>query len=89
MMGHQSRNSATKSILSSIDQPVHWNFILPLNSPNDWRSPQNDNLWQGLNGINNPFPIGYSGKNGQFDYLIPVYQSKNDVKLRDGKKSIF
>ncbi len=25
----------------------------------DWRSPQNDNLWQGVNGINNPCPSGY------------------------------
>jgi formylglycine-generating enzyme required for sulfatase activity len=25
----------------------------------DWRSPQNDNLWQGVNGTNNPCPSGY------------------------------
>ncbi len=29
------------------------------NFPNDWRNPQNDNLWQGINGINNPCPSGY------------------------------
>ena len=25
----------------------------------DWRSPKNDNLWQGVNGVNNPCPGGY------------------------------
>ena len=25
----------------------------------DWRNPQNNTLWQGVNGINNPCPIGY------------------------------
>lgn len=25
----------------------------------DWRFPKNDNLWQGVNGINNPCPAGY------------------------------
>jgi hypothetical protein len=25
----------------------------------DWRSTQNDALWQGLNGVNNPCPTGY------------------------------
>jgi len=57
--GHQCRNSATTTTLSSTDQPAHGNFILALNSPTDWRSPQNANLWQGVNGINNPCPSGY------------------------------
>jgi uncharacterized protein (TIGR02145 family) len=25
----------------------------------DWRSPQNNNLWQGVNGVNNPCPSTY------------------------------
>jgi uncharacterized protein (TIGR02145 family) len=57
--GHQCRNSTTTTTLSSADQPGHGNFIVTLNSPNDWRSPQNNNLWQGVNGVNNPCPIGY------------------------------
>jgi uncharacterized protein (TIGR02145 family) len=57
--GHQCRNSATTSTLSSTDQPAHGNFILTSTSPNDWRSPQNTNLWQGVNGVNNPCPSGY------------------------------
>jgi uncharacterized protein (TIGR02145 family) len=57
--GHQCRTSPTTSTLSSIDQPAHGSFIVPQNSPTDWRSPQNANLWQGVNGINNPCPSGY------------------------------
>jgi uncharacterized protein (TIGR02145 family) len=57
--GHQCRTSATTSTLSSSDQPSHGNFILTPNSPYDWRSPQNTNLWQGVNGVNNPCPGGY------------------------------
>jgi uncharacterized protein (TIGR02145 family) len=59
--GHQCRTSATTSTLSSIDQPSHGNFIAAYNfqSPFDWRSPQNNNLWQGVNGVNNPCPSGY------------------------------
>jgi uncharacterized protein (TIGR02145 family) len=54
--GHQCRTSSTTPALSSIDQPAHGNFIT---SPSDWRSPQNVNLWQGVNGVNNPCPSGY------------------------------
>ncbi|RLD60208.1 MAG: hypothetical protein DRJ01_10060 [Bacteroidetes bacterium] len=57
--GHQIRTSATTSSLSSNDDPGHGNFILAPNSPYDWRSPQNDNLWQGVSGVNNPCPTGY------------------------------
>ncbi len=57
--GHQCRNSATTSTLSSTDQPGNANFILSPNSPWDWRNPQNTNLWQGVNGVNNPCPSGY------------------------------
>ena len=57
--GHQNRNSPTTTTLSSSDQPGHGSFIRAPNSPFDWRSPQNDNLWQGVNGTNNPCPVGY------------------------------
>jgi uncharacterized protein (TIGR02145 family) len=57
--GHQIRTSGTISTLSATDNPGHSNFILALNSPYDWRSPQNNNLWQGVSGINNPCPSGY------------------------------
>jgi hypothetical protein len=57
--GHQCRTSPTTATLSSVDQPAHGNFILAPNPPYDWRSPQNTNLWQGVNGVNNPCPSGY------------------------------
>ena len=57
--GHQCRNSGTITTLSISDQPGHGNFILSPNTPNDWRNPQNTNLWQGVNGLNNPCPTGY------------------------------
>jgi uncharacterized protein (TIGR02145 family) len=57
--GHQKRSSSTTNILSTLDVPGNANFILAPNSPIDWRSGQNSNLWQGVNGINNPCPSGY------------------------------
>ena len=59
--GHQIRNplSGTTSTLSGTDSPGHGLFITTSNFPNDWRSPQNNNLWQGVNGVNNPCPSGY------------------------------
>jgi uncharacterized protein (TIGR02145 family) len=59
--GHQCRTSTTTTTLSSSNQPTHGSFIKSGVSglPHDWRSPQNTNLWQGVNGINNPCPSGY------------------------------
>ena len=58
--GHEKRNSPTTSTLSSTDTPGHGSFILPPNIfPWDWRSSQNNNLWQGVDGINNPCPVGF------------------------------
>jgi uncharacterized protein (TIGR02145 family) len=57
--GHQCRNSANTTTLSTTDQPGHGMFIISYNDPMDWRTIQNENLWQGVNGINNPCPIGY------------------------------
>ena len=59
--GHQSRTSANTAngATSATDTPGHSDFI-PNNSPSfDWREPQNDNLWQGVNGINNPCLSGF------------------------------
>ena len=54
--GHEKRMSATTTVISSSDIPGHENFIIVSNV---WRSPNNDNLWQGVNGINNPCPTNY------------------------------
>jgi uncharacterized protein (TIGR02145 family) len=57
--GHQILTSVTTPTLSSTDVPGNANFITTNTSPVDWRSPQNDFLWQGVNGTNNPCPSGY------------------------------
>lgn len=57
--GHQARNSSTTSTLSSTITPSHSQFILAPNSPNDWLLTPNASLWQGVNGQNNPCPVGW------------------------------
>jgi len=59
--GHQIRTSGTTTDLSSTDTPGHGDFILAPTSPFDWRSPQNDDLWNEEDGIiiNNPCPVGF------------------------------
>jgi len=57
--GHQCRDSQTTSNLSSTDQPGHGDFIYNGADPFNWRDPENNNLWQGVNGVNNPCPSGY------------------------------
>ena len=57
--GHEIRTSGTTTTLSNSDTPEHGNFITVDSDPYDWRSSQNDNLWQGVSGTNNPCPSGY------------------------------
>jgi len=57
--GHQIRTSGTTSVLSTSNSPGHNNFIKSPNTPYDWRTPQNNSLWQGVSGINNPCPSGF------------------------------
>jgi len=57
--GHQTRTSGTTNTRSSSDTPGHSNFIYYNSSPYDWRNPQNNNLWQGVSGTNNPCPSGW------------------------------
>lgn len=54
--GHEKRTSETTTELSSTDVPGHSDFIL---SSLYWRDPHNTNLWQGVNGVNNPCPSGF------------------------------
>lgn len=44
---------------SATDTPPHGDFILRNTGNFDWRTTTNNNLWQGVNGINNPCPEGY------------------------------
>lgn len=57
--GHEKRTSSTTSSVSNSDVPGNNKFIVIMNNTADWRVPANNNLWQGVNGINNPCPNGY------------------------------
>jgi uncharacterized protein (TIGR02145 family) len=57
--GHERRTSGTTAALSAGDVPGNNSFITINTAPNDWRSQQNNNLWQGVNGTNNPCPAGF------------------------------
>jgi hypothetical protein len=60
--GHEKSNSGTITSLSpSNEVPASYSnkFIKSTTAPNDWISSQNSNLWQGVNGINNPCPSGF------------------------------
>jgi uncharacterized protein (TIGR02145 family) len=54
--GHEKRTSSTTSTNSSSDIPGHGNFIV---ATYNWREQQNNRLWQGVNGTNNPCPVGF------------------------------
>ncbi|RYD90236.1 MAG: hypothetical protein EOP54_24290 [Sphingobacteriales bacterium] len=54
--GHQLSNPGFTTTRSITDVPTTSAFIV--NSP-DWRLTPNDNLWQGVNGTNNPCPSGF------------------------------
>lgn len=55
--GHEKRGSGTTT--SNDNNPGHGDFIIENNFPYDWRSSTNDNLWQGVNGVNNPCPPSF------------------------------
>jgi uncharacterized protein (TIGR02145 family) len=54
--GHQATTSGTTVTQSSGDVPGNANFI---KGSSDWRSTNNDALWNGVNGTNNPCPTGF------------------------------
>ncbi len=73
--GHENRTSTTTTTRSTTDAPGHNNFIVnitTLSPPSDWRTSKNNNLWQGVNGINNPCPSGYR---------IPTYSELEAERL--------
>lgn len=64
--GHHCRTSLVYSsgpantAVPNAGNPWDGKFITTIgSSPFDWLSPQDDNLWQGVNGTNNPCPGGY------------------------------
>ncbi len=78
--GHQKRNSPTTATQSSKDNPGHGDFIIFANPFGvfDWRSPQNDAMWQGINGTNNPCPEGFRiPTEEEWKQEIATWSSKN------------
>ena len=62
--GHEKRNSGTTATNATTAVPNQGNpwdglFITEDSDPFDWLTPQDNTLWQGVNGINNPCPIGF------------------------------
>jgi len=66
--GHQCRDSNTTTTLANSNTPEHGDFIINANNPfatggvpqTKWREPTSkDDLWDGVNGINNPCPLGF------------------------------
>ncbi|MBU1420184.1 MAG: hypothetical protein KKD01_10835 [Proteobacteria bacterium] len=57
--GHQVPISSTDAVLSDGYVPGHTHFITTDSAPFDWMEQQNNNLWQGVSGINNPCPSGF------------------------------
>lgn len=57
--GHEKRTSLITSANSTTDASGHGGFITEDSDHYDWRTPQNDNLWQGVSGTNNPCPSGF------------------------------
>ena len=56
---HGTPDYGSTTDLSTTDVPGHNLFIKKSDSPYDWRNPKNDDLWQGVNGVNNPSPAGW------------------------------
>ena len=78
--GHQKRSSDTTHALSNSDSPGHDKFIITEYDPGDWRSPKNDNLWQGVNGANNPCPSGYRiPTEAEWDAEMDTWPSNDDA----------
>ena len=62
--GHEKRTSGTTTTNTTTTVPNVGNtwdglFITEEATPFDWLTPQDNTLWQGVNGTNNPCPSGY------------------------------
>ncbi len=81
--GHQLANSGTTNTLSPTDKvssPNTDKFIKTSSNPYDWRVPQNNNLWQGVNGINNPCPTGFRPPtNAEWQTLVSAENITNSA----------
>jgi len=78
--GHQLRTSTTTNNQSTSD--IAGNALFITNPSNtiysDWITPKNDNLWQGVNGINNPCPAGFRiPTQAEWEAEIQTWSSRN------------
>lgn len=85
--GHQIRTSDITYEYADTDTPGHGDFIIFFTDPFDWRYQQNDNLWQGLNGANNPAPFKLIGKNekkASYLDLLDLPEGNIDINYQSG-----
>jgi hypothetical protein len=78
--GHQIRTSTTTETKATSDIAGNALFITNPSYTvySDWRNPQNDNLWQGVNGINNPCPAGFRiPTKAEWEAEILTWSSRN------------
>jgi uncharacterized protein (TIGR02145 family) len=59
LVGSSAPVNGVTATLSTTNTPVSSLFITSINSPQDWRNPQNNSLWQAPDFINNPCPSGW------------------------------
>jgi uncharacterized protein (TIGR02145 family) len=81
--GHQLRTSDITSMLatsSAATPSTDWygKFIAQYADPNDWLLTQDADLWQGVNGINNPCPLGYRVPTQNELNIEQIYWSSQD-----------
>jgi len=58
--GHEAPTSANTTTLSSTSSPGHGEFIVTnFLSDKNWLEPPDEDLWQGLYGVNNPCPTNF------------------------------
>ena len=63
---------------SASNTPANSLFVRSMASPWDWRVPQNNSLWQGVSGINNPCPAGFRvPTSAEFTAEIATCATKN------------
>jgi uncharacterized protein (TIGR02145 family) len=75
--GHQLRTASTTTTQSSSDSPGNSLFIY---GSGDWRNPSNNNLWQGLNGTNNPCPTGFRiPTKAEWETEMATWTTQNDA----------
>ncbi len=74
--GHEKRTSTNISTVSTTDTPGH-GFFINGNSFN-WQSPVNTELWQGVDGKNNPCPKGFRLPTiEEFEAEVVLWNSQN------------